>query len=452
MAEVDVKNESPDTPSGESGSSTTGVPKWIRDATSFIALLSTITGVVLSIWGMKEKSRFDAETAKDNLDIVNKQIKAHVDEYDFQARQHENDLAYQKQEHDNEQRIAKEQRLSDIIDGLFSGSANVEGKIDLLASYITPDHQNDAMIANALVAKLDTPQSPAEVATALSVLESLGPAKSGYLITINQNARSRYNEALVSLYWRFLDSRISQVAKGEFSAASRDTTGISPGHRLVDIIALSETDFAHQSYSPSAVFDELYIYATINNRIATRLIGSILPGDENNHRKDNDPSWWNEIQDAVHSQVMGVEAQQRSQFLLAGDTLKKTSVQIPPALLEERKAGQKSTVTMKSCYFGDVIWPSGEYPALDFGNSYLGNSDLTKASLGNATVSSLLQHTRIVKSDPYGRWNTGQLWPLTYVFAVSSSDLTDLKVSPETKLKIRTLQAERKSHTEGAGQ
>ena len=168
-AEGDVPESSPKEKSGsESGSA-----KWIKDITAFVALLGTIVGVAISIWGLVEKSKVDKETAQQsarqaevNRRIAEDQIAAHRAEYEFQGQQHDKDRMYQDQEHQREQQIAEAQRLSTIIDGLFSGAANSEGKIDLLSAYVTPDHRNDSIIANALIAKLDNPQSHAEIAAA----------------------------------------------------------------------------------------------------------------------------------------------------------------------------------------------------------------------------------------------------------------------------------------------
>jgi hypothetical protein len=420
-------------------------PKWIKDATAFVALLGTLVGICLSIWGLARKSRDDSEAAKANLDIARlkadsdlriasvksatdqeiaqkqleiaqKQLDAHKDEYLFQDR------------------VRQEQRVSEVVTDLFKGGQSAEGQIAVLSSYITADHKYDDLIGNSIAVKLESCQSTSEVELAFNIVGTLrDDVRLQSIIQINESARDRYDAALMQQFWQELAGAVSQVPPTRFDAKSRDQLEMSPGHQLFSLVSSTESSLIDEVIGENRFFiDDHYLAATINQNLLLSLFREYDPEYEKVRRKEDDGIWWADIRRRLIPHIAETSNLQK-QRALADEIMARTSQLLPSAILSSAKVSAKNTVHLNRFYFFGMSWPPGNYPTIDFGYSVnIPSQKFGEAVFNEATFRNLMnQQWMPTRRNFYEPWeqglNANKFNPVDWEFLMAGDGYEELR-------------------------
>jgi hypothetical protein len=423
--DLDNDEAAPNGKEPEADTAKTGVPQWIRTTAAFVGLIGAAAGIGVSIYGLVLKAKTDKETASINKEIALDQLKARQQEDRDQKIQHDLDQMAQREEIKREDQAKKSERLQTIISEIFVSPRDAEGKIEVLSTFIEPDHRYDVLIGNAIEARLQDCQSESEVALSFQVLQKLGIPKAPLLTAINQSSRRRFDNSLIRRFWFTLRA---QAMTDSFIGQDRSTRGpalgnedvhtLSPGHKLFNLASDAEDKLARDLATEEDFIDKDYIYATINGALRLSLRPDFDPFEEASHPPEKDGGWARHIMQKMDEQMSGgfvVPGGQTYQAAIQDATdvsfniLQRTAALLPAALHEERAKFNGRAVSLEGSYFPTQrTWPKGAYLTIDFGGANVTTQVFSEVQFDHATRQSF-RHTQIVVRDSrFSEWEKGE--------------------------------------------
>jgi len=430
------KPTSEQTPDGapetvESGNPAKKITYWLGIATGVVALLGTLAGIGVSIWGLVDKSHADklaADTnlkitqakaisdetiAKDkaasDLDIAKKQLAAHEEEYTFQATQHSIELKSQDEEKARAEKSAEELRLSTAISNLFTASGSADGQIAVLSSFAKQNTKHDEMIADALLAKLASPQALTTNELIFDVVEKFGlERRLDLLLRANRRGRAQFDAALEELFMLKLDAAMSSITPEKPASGGAANFRDFYNYTLRTLAAQTRKtgeEMLKESEAQPNPFGSGYVSATLNSRISPIVNLELLwaPTDPVTggmvKPEDFNEAWWSRIQARIRSHRYSSENDLKTTLVSSWDILTITSRIIPASLLGFAGNDRLTPFQLNGCYFAQQDWPIGIYPPIDFGDSVADFRQLEDARFDSPTQASLSRATHIKPSN-----------------------------------------------------
>jgi hypothetical protein len=205
------------------------VSKWIRDFAAIVTVLGALAGIAFTAYQLRMKSDADRETARLNSQAEANKLRLGEDQIAAQNKQHAEDAALdtakrkldiqqQKDQADALERKEDHAGLSSLVNKMFSDPTG-EADIASLFEYVHNDDASREIIENAVLAKLENPNSRGEVDLGFKIFEAIGPSTIPLIIQANCTARRKYDSAIVDEFGYVYHQPVSAEADG--SAADK---------------------------------------------------------------------------------------------------------------------------------------------------------------------------------------------------------------------------------------
>ncbi len=258
MPEDRPKEPTISTSSSEGQSNVGGISKWITNVGAVITIFGALATAIVSVVELKEKAEVDRATAKLNADAENDKLQVAELQIKTQNAQHEREINLEIQKHtldiNHEEKMsasaetrADAEKLSSLVTHLFNDQNGAEGDFAVLFNYVSENEQNEQIVKNAVLARMESPRSLEEIDLGFRLLERIGFNAIDVTAQANRSARRRYDDYLYRIY---------SMRKAQ------------PNNRItLDTPLFRRIDIWEEGVASDTTLDHSYVFAVINKRL-----------------------------------------------------------------------------------------------------------------------------------------------------------------------------------------